>query len=116
MPEFLLIPEVAAMARLPESTLRYWRLHGGGPASFRLGRRVVYRAEDVAAWMRERENATASSSPGGRDDGADEHDDVELERLDGPALTPWPWPGPHTGPGTASAVERARYGGEVDAR
>ena len=43
--------EVAALARAPISTVRYLRHIGVGPASFRLGRRVLYRRCDVRTWL-----------------------------------------------------------------
>lgn len=44
--------EVAQMIRVPEPTLRYWRHIGIGPKSFKMGpRRVLYRADDVTAWV-----------------------------------------------------------------
>lgn len=43
---------------IPAATLRYWRHADIGPASFTLGRRVVYRPEDVEAWIRSQEQAT----------------------------------------------------------
>ena len=52
--------EVAAMTRAPQSTVRYWRHLGQGPASFRLGRRVVYRRHEVLRWLREKESAEAA--------------------------------------------------------
>ena len=36
---------------VPEATLRYWRKTGGGPKSARIGRRVMYRVEDIDAWV-----------------------------------------------------------------
>ncbi|HZH23253.1 MAG TPA: helix-turn-helix domain-containing protein [Geodermatophilus sp.] len=39
------------LLRAPVATLRYWRHLGTGPHSFRLGRRVVYRREDLHAWI-----------------------------------------------------------------
>ncbi len=36
---------------LPVATLRYWRHRGTGPRSFRLGRRVLYRADDLHSWI-----------------------------------------------------------------
>ena len=49
--QLLTISEVAAIVRAPLATLRYWRHLGTGPRSFRLGRRVVYRAGDLRAWI-----------------------------------------------------------------
>ena len=54
--------EVAAMTRAPQSTVRYWRHLGQGQASFRLGRRVVYRRHEVLRWLREKEAAEATLS------------------------------------------------------
>lgn len=52
--ELLTIEEVATRLRTPVPTLRYWRHKGEGPRSFRLGRRVMYRSEDVEEWVRAR--------------------------------------------------------------
>jgi len=50
-PALLTITEVAELLRAPVATLRYWRHLNAGPPSFRLGRRVLYRREDVRAWI-----------------------------------------------------------------
>jgi len=47
----LTITETAALTRTPVATLRYWRHRGTGPASFRLGKRVVYDEADVLTWI-----------------------------------------------------------------
>ena len=57
MSKLLLMPEVAEETRTPIDTLRYWRHVGEGPPSFKLGRRVMYRAEDVAKWIEEQATA-----------------------------------------------------------
>jgi predicted DNA-binding transcriptional regulator AlpA len=49
--DLLTIDEAADLVRAPVATLRYWRHLGTGPRSFRLGRRVVYRAADLQAWI-----------------------------------------------------------------
>jgi DNA-binding transcriptional MerR regulator len=49
--KLLTISEAAEIARAPVATLRYWRHLGIGPRSFRLGRHVVYRADDLHAWI-----------------------------------------------------------------
>jgi len=52
--ELVTVAEVAAMTRLSEGTLWYWRYAGtGGPAPFKLGRLVMYRRADVAKWLEE---------------------------------------------------------------
>ena len=50
-PELLTITEAAELLRAPVATLRYWRHLGTGPRSFRLGRRVLYRRDDLQAWV-----------------------------------------------------------------
>ena len=50
-PELLTITEAADLLRAPVATLRYWRHLGTGPRSFRLGRRVLYRRDDLHAWI-----------------------------------------------------------------
>jgi predicted DNA-binding transcriptional regulator AlpA len=52
--DLLTVADVAAMTRLSEGTLRYWRYAGsGGPQSVKLGRRVMYRRIDVEKWLQE---------------------------------------------------------------
>ena len=54
LPRLLTTAEVATLLNVPPATLRWWRYKGVGPASFTLGaRRVMYRLEDVEAWLRE---------------------------------------------------------------
>ena len=62
-PELLTITEAADMLRTPVATLRYWRHQGIGPRSFRLGRRLLYRRDDVHAWIdAKRENAVPTDA------------------------------------------------------
>ena len=56
--DLLTTAEVALITRAPASTLRYWRYIGTGPRSFKLGRHVLYRRDDVAAWIRHCEQTT----------------------------------------------------------
>ncbi|MGI8722394.1 MAG: helix-turn-helix transcriptional regulator [Geodermatophilaceae bacterium] len=49
--QLLTLTEAAARLRAPVATLRYWRHLGAGPDSFRLGRRVMYRSEDLDRWI-----------------------------------------------------------------
>ena len=58
--DLLTISEAAALLRAPVATLRYWRHLGTGPHSFRLGRRVLYRRDDVDAWIRSRHDQDGS--------------------------------------------------------
>ena len=52
--------EVAEIIRVPQATLRYWRHIGIGPKSFKMGpRRVLYRENDVVAWVDQQMEAGA---------------------------------------------------------
>lgn len=62
--EYLGTKQVSAETGIPESTLRYYRHCGIGPASFRMGRRVVYRRVSVESWIAAQE---AASMRGGVD-------------------------------------------------
>jgi excisionase family DNA binding protein len=59
-PDLLTIDEAADLLRAPVATLRYWRHLGTGPRSFRLGRRVLYRRDDVTAWVDDQRAGTGS--------------------------------------------------------
>jgi hypothetical protein len=50
--EFLTTQEVARICRTAPETVRYWRHVGKGPAHFKLGRRVLYGADAVEAWIK----------------------------------------------------------------
>lgn len=58
MEEVLRTPEAARFVGLSPSTLEKLRRTGGGPKFIKLARRVVvYRVEDLRAWLTEREAA-----------------------------------------------------------
>jgi hypothetical protein len=54
--EMLTLDETAALLRVPENTLRYWRVTGAGPRSFKVGRHVRYWKADVILWLTEQMN------------------------------------------------------------
>ncbi len=57
--QMLTTGQVATEYGFYESTLRYYRFQGIGPASFKLGgRRVVYRRSAVEAWIAQQELTT----------------------------------------------------------
>jgi excisionase family DNA binding protein len=60
MERYLTTAEVAAWLRTSPETVRYWRHIGTGPASFKVGRRVLYAREDVERFIAE---ARASTGP-----------------------------------------------------
>lgn len=49
--EYLTTEELATKLRTTPETCRYWRHVGKGPKSFKVGRRVLYAAEDVAEFI-----------------------------------------------------------------
>jgi hypothetical protein len=49
--ELLTTDDLAAIMHAPPDTLRHWRLTGYGPRGVRIGRRILYRASDVEAWL-----------------------------------------------------------------
>lgn len=58
LPENLTTNEVADLVRTSPETVRYWRHVGKGPRSWKAGgRRVLYRREDVEAWLQEQYEA-----------------------------------------------------------
>ena len=61
--------KVADLLGLSKSTLAKMRLSGDGPIYSKLGRRVVYRPEDVDAWVASRRFRSTSEYPaaGARD-------------------------------------------------
>ena len=62
-PELLTIAEAAELLRAPVATLRYWRHCNIGPTSFRLGRRVLYRRDDLHAWIDARRENSSEARP-----------------------------------------------------
>ena len=63
MNDLLGIPEASALLGIPESTLRWYRMESRtkptGPKSFKVGRRVRYRREDLEAWLSAQESSSA---------------------------------------------------------
>ncbi len=58
--EFADAAELETATGTKASTWRYWASIGKGPASFKLGRRRVWRKTDVAAWIAEQQAATGT--------------------------------------------------------
>jgi predicted DNA-binding transcriptional regulator AlpA len=53
-------PEAAQYLGISASTLSKYRVFGGGPAFFKLGRRVVYSTRDLDAWVGTRRRVSTS--------------------------------------------------------
>lgn len=56
--DFMTTEQVSELTGVHQGTLRYWRHADKGPASFRLGSRVIYRRTAVMAWIAVQESAT----------------------------------------------------------
>jgi predicted DNA-binding transcriptional regulator AlpA len=64
MPRYLTTAEVAALCRTSPETIRFWRYVGKGPQSFKVGRKVLYDAAGVEAWLAEAQQATKTGTAG----------------------------------------------------
>lgn len=53
------LAEAAEQLRIPINTLRYYRSRGVGPASFRLGRGIVYTQQALDEWVDQQQAASA---------------------------------------------------------
>ena len=58
----LTVEEAADWLRLSASYLNKMRVTGEGPAFFKPGRRVVYRADDLDAWLNARRVSSTSEA------------------------------------------------------
>jgi hypothetical protein len=60
--DFLTLPEVAEILRVPVNTLRWWRQRGDGPPFFKIGRHLVTTIGDLRAWIQvQKQHATGPS-------------------------------------------------------
>ena len=57
-PRYVNTDEASAIAHIPAPTLRHYRHHNVGPPSVKIGRRVLYRLDDLHHWLRQQESAT----------------------------------------------------------
>ncbi|MFI2473472.1 helix-turn-helix transcriptional regulator [Nocardia xishanensis] len=55
---YLQATDCEALTGIPAATWRYWAHIGAGPASFKLGRRRVWRLSVIEAWIAEQEANT----------------------------------------------------------
>lgn len=49
--QLMTMDEVSEMTRIPVNTLRFYRHKGDGPKAAKIGGRVMYRRDDVEAWL-----------------------------------------------------------------
>lgn len=59
LPEYPTAVDLEQFTGTPASTWRYWAHIGSGPASFKLGRRRVWKRSTVLAWLESQEATTA---------------------------------------------------------
>ncbi len=64
---FLNTKEAAEYCRSSGSTFEKLRLSGGGPLYSKIGRRVVYRVEDLDAWLETNRRRSTSDTGSHRD-------------------------------------------------
>jgi Helix-turn-helix domain len=60
--DFLTLPEVAEILRVPVNTLRWWRQRGDGPPFFKIGRHLVTTIGDLRSWIQQQKQQTTGSS------------------------------------------------------
>ncbi|TAM69141.1 DNA-binding protein [Mycobacterium sp.] len=58
--EFVGALDLEELTGTKASTWRYWASIGTGPASFKLGRRRVWKKSRVMAWLAEQESTTVT--------------------------------------------------------
>ena len=68
--------EAAQHLRVSRQTLAKWRLQGFGPKFIRCGRKILYRAEDIALWLDGRTAASTTEA----DLGARRHQERQAAR------------------------------------
>lgn len=53
--------QVAELLGLPVRTLQSWRLRGGGPEFYKIGRSVRYKRSDLDEWLASRKASSTAS-------------------------------------------------------
>ncbi len=53
LPQLLSVPQLSEYLGVPVSTIYLWRSERRGPAGFKVGKQVRYRAADVVSWLGE---------------------------------------------------------------
>ena len=59
MNSLLTVDELAALLKVPRSTIYAWRYRGCGPPAIKVGRYLRFKPEEVEAWL----SAQATASP-----------------------------------------------------
>ena len=61
--EYLTTVEASQLLRLSSSTLAKLRVYGGGPVYLKPGRKVLYRRDDLIAWLAGKQRRSTSQGP-----------------------------------------------------
>ena len=62
VPRYLRVRQVADLTTLSTATLNKFRVTGGGPPFKKLGKAVIYRQDEVLAWLEERPSVASTSA------------------------------------------------------
>ena len=65
MPSYMTTAELAGICRTSPETIRFWRYVGKGPAWFKIGRKVLYDADAVEAWLKEAQQDASTEQRAG---------------------------------------------------
>jgi excisionase family DNA binding protein len=70
LPELMTVDQLAEYLGVPRRSVYFWRERGNGPSGFRVGKRLYFRADDVAAWLDERAGSSTvtKTAPASLDD------------------------------------------------
>ncbi|MFN0263968.1 helix-turn-helix transcriptional regulator [Tepidamorphus sp. 3E244] len=66
--------QVAELLGLPVRTLQSWRLRGGGPEFYKIGRSVRYKRADLEEWLASRKASSTASVGAFPDQGRNCHE------------------------------------------
>jgi hypothetical protein len=61
--EYITTPRAAVLLGLAAGTMENWRVQGRGPAYRSLGRRIVYRRDELIAWAEAQRRTSTSDAP-----------------------------------------------------
>ena len=65
MPSYMTTAELAGICRTSPETIRFWRYVGKGPAWFKIGRKVLYDADAVEAWLKKAQREASTERRAG---------------------------------------------------
>jgi predicted site-specific integrase-resolvase len=60
--KYLTPDEAARLIGAASQTLARWRCEGGGPQFIRVGRKIMYGADDISVWMNSRRVSSTSEA------------------------------------------------------